>query len=125
MELWKKWKIKQLTYRSLFVCVVHCYSNTTSEEYYRRTIFIPFIYSLIRQLNERFSGKTKSAISGIYLILSLIGNLDQRYLNTTNLTYQVSLAAVRKFKCGKEIGLTRKTFQQCFRELLNVLSRKR
>ena len=103
----------------------HCYSNTTSEEYYRRTIFIPFIYSLIQQLNERFSGKTKSAISGIYLILSLIGNLDQRYLNTTNLTYQVSLAAVRKFKCGKEIGLTRKTFQQCFRELLNVLSRKR
>ena len=94
----------ELTYRSLFVCVVHCYSNTTSEEYYRRTIFIPFIYSLIQQLNERFSGKTKSARSGIYLILSLIGNLDQRYLNATNLTYQVSLAAVRKLNVERKLG---------------------
>ena len=44
---------------------MHCYANTTPEEYYRRTIFIPFMDSLIQQLNERFSGKTKSAMSGI------------------------------------------------------------
>ena len=50
---------------SLFVCIVHCYSIITSEEYYRRTIFIPFIDSLIQQLNEKFSRKTISAMKGI------------------------------------------------------------
>ena len=50
---------------SLFVCIVHCHSIITSEEYYRRTIFIPFIDSLIQQLNEKFSRKTISAMKGI------------------------------------------------------------
>ena len=49
---------------------------TTPEEYYRRKIFIPFIDSLIQQLNERFSGKTKSAMSGMYLIPSVVEKLS-------------------------------------------------
>ena len=47
------------------------------EEYYRRTIFIPLMDSWIQQLNKRFSGKTKNAMSGMYLILSLIENLPE------------------------------------------------
>ena len=50
---------------------------TTPEEYYCRTIFIPFIDSLIQQLNERFSGKTKSAMSGMYLIPSVVEKLSK------------------------------------------------
>ena len=50
---------------------------TTTEEYYRRTVFIPFIDSLIQQLNERFSGKTKTAMSGMYLIPGVIEKLPK------------------------------------------------
>ena len=47
------------------------------EEYYHRTIFIPLMDSLIQQLNQRYSGKTKNAMSGMYLILSLIEKLPE------------------------------------------------
>ena len=50
---------------------------TTLEEYCRRTIFVPFMDGLIQQLNDRFNGTTKSAMSGIYLIPSLIENFPK------------------------------------------------
>ena len=60
-----------------FCLFLHCLSNITPEECYCRTIFITFIDSLIQQLNERFSGKTKSTMSGIYLIPSLMKKLPE------------------------------------------------
>ena len=50
---------------------------TTLEEYCRRTIFVPFMDGLIQQLNDRFNGTTKSAMSEIYLIPSLIENFPK------------------------------------------------
>ena len=50
---------------------------TRPEEYYRHRIFIPFIDTLIQQLNERFSGETKGAMSGMYVIPSLIEKLPE------------------------------------------------
>ena len=47
------------------------------EQYYRRTGFISLMDSLIQQLNQSFSGKTKNAMSGMYLILSLIEKLPE------------------------------------------------
>ena len=58
------------------------------------------------ETHKRFSGKSKSAVSGIYLIPSLTEKLpNQRYLNTTNLIYQVSPASVRKSSHGNETEL--------------------
>ena len=40
------------------------------EEYYRRSIFLPFLNSLLQQLNDHFQSKTKDVIKAIYLIPS-------------------------------------------------------
>ena len=66
---YEKMKNKTTNVIVSFCLFVHCLSNITPEEHYCRTIFITFMDSLIQQLNERFSGKTKSTMSGIYLIL--------------------------------------------------------
>ena len=101
------------------LCIVN--RIKTPEECYRQTIFIPFVDSLIQQLSERFSGKTKRTMSEIYQIPSLIEKLpESEIFEFTNLIYQVSPASVRKFSCGNKTRLTRKTFQQRFRKLLNT-----
>ena len=41
--------------------------SNTPEEYYRRSIFIPFIDCLINQLKERFTGKNKDGECSLFL----------------------------------------------------------
>ena len=43
---------------------------TSIEEYYRCSIFLLFLNSLLQQLNDRFQGKTNHAIKGMYLVPS-------------------------------------------------------
>ena len=38
---------------------------TSVEEYYRRSIFLPFVNSLLQQLNDSFQGKTKNAMKNL------------------------------------------------------------
>ena len=38
--------------------------HENAEQYYRRTIFIPFLDCLLQQLNDRFQGKTKTCNQG-------------------------------------------------------------
>ena len=47
-----------------------------AEQYYRRTVFISFLDCLVQQLNDRFQGKTKDAIKGMYLIPSNLSDVD-------------------------------------------------
>ena len=44
--------------------------HTSIEEYYRRSVFLPLLDSLLQQLNDRFQGKRKDAIKRMYLITS-------------------------------------------------------
>ena len=44
--------------------------QTSIEEYYRRSVFLPLLDSLLQQLNDRFQGKRKDAIKRMYLITS-------------------------------------------------------
>lgn len=44
--------------------------HTYTEEYYGHSIFRHFLGSLLHQLNDRFQGKTKGAVKGMYLIPS-------------------------------------------------------
>ena len=41
--------------------------HENAEPYYHRTVFIPFLYCLAQQLHDRFQGKTKDAVKGMYL----------------------------------------------------------
>ena len=52
--------------------------HENAEQYYRRTVFIPFLDSLVQQLNDRFQGKTKDAIKGMYLIPSNLSDVDDK-----------------------------------------------
>ena len=36
-----------------------------AEQYYRRTVFIPFLDFFVQQLNDRFQGKTNDTINGM------------------------------------------------------------
>ena len=52
--------------------------HENAEQYYRYTIFISFLDCLVPQLNDRFQGRTKDAIKGMYLILSNLRNVDDK-----------------------------------------------
>ena len=52
--------------------------HENAEQYYRRTVFIPFLGCLVQQLNDRFPGKTKDAIKGMYLIPSNLNGVDDK-----------------------------------------------
>ena len=49
-----------------------------AEQYYHRTLFIPFLDCLVQQLNDRFQGKIKDAIKGMYLIPSNLSDVDDK-----------------------------------------------
>lgn len=49
------------------------------EEYFRRSIFLPFVDCLIAQLKERFSGRASDAIQAMYLIPSLVFKMSTQY----------------------------------------------
>ena len=42
--------------------------HTSIQEYYRHSIFLPFLESLLQQLNDRFQCKTKDVIKSINLM---------------------------------------------------------
>ena len=50
--------------------------HENAEQYYRRTVFIPFLDCLVQQLNDRFQAKTKDTIKVMYLIPSNLSDVD-------------------------------------------------
>ena len=50
--------------------------HENAEQYYRCTVFVPFLDCLVHQLNDRFQRKTKDAIKGMYLIPSNLSDVD-------------------------------------------------
>ena len=48
------------------------------EQYYNRTVFIPFLDCLAQQLNDRFQERTKDAIKAMYLIPSNLSDVDNK-----------------------------------------------
>ena len=47
-------------------------------KYYCRTVFIPFLDCLLQQVNDRFQGRTKDTIKGMYLIPSNLSDVDKK-----------------------------------------------
>ena len=52
--------------------------HENAEQYGHRTVFIPFLDCLVQQPNDRFQGRTKDAIKGMYLIPSNLNDVDHR-----------------------------------------------
>ena len=52
--------------------------HETAEQYYRRIVLIPSLDCLVQQLNDRFQGRIKDAIKGMYLILSNLSDVDDK-----------------------------------------------
>ena len=52
--------------------------HENAEQYYRRTVFIPFLDRLVQQLKDRFQGKTKDAIKGMYLLPSNLSDINDK-----------------------------------------------
>ena len=52
--------------------------HENAEQYYHRTVLIPVLYCLVQQLNDRFQGKTKDAVKGMYLIPSNLSGVDDK-----------------------------------------------
>ena len=52
--------------------------HENAEQYYRRALFILFLDCLVQQLNNRFQGRTKDAIKGMYLIPSNLSDADDK-----------------------------------------------
>ena len=52
------------------------FEHENAEQYYRRTVFILFLDCLVQQLNDRFQGRPKDAINGMYLIPSNLSDVD-------------------------------------------------
>ena len=50
--------------------------HENAEQYYHRTVFIPFLDYLVQQLNDRIQEKTNDAIKGMYLIPSSLSDVD-------------------------------------------------
>ena len=46
------------------------------EEYFRRSIFLPFLDNLISQLEDRFTGRSQDAIKALYLLPKNLGKID-------------------------------------------------
>ena len=47
-------------------------------------LFVPFIDSLLQQLNDRFQGKAKDGIKGMFLIPSNLENIDAEKISIEN-----------------------------------------
>ena len=52
--------------------------HENAEQYYSRTLFITLLDCLVQQRNDRFQGRTKGAIKGMYLILSSLKDVDDK-----------------------------------------------
>ena len=51
--------------------------HSNAEQYYCRTVFIPFLDFLVQQLNDPMQGRSKDAVKSIYLIPSNLNVNDK------------------------------------------------
>ena len=113
-----------------------------AKQCHRRTVFIPFLDCPVQQLNDRFQGRTKDAIKGIYLIPSHLSDADdkvehiKRYYgndlpNKDGLTQKIKLRKQfwKKEKAGKPKTLSatlkhlmQKNIYQMFSNIARILS---
>lgn len=76
------------------------------EEYFRRSIFLPFLDHLISQLEDRFSGRSQDAIKALYLLPKNLGKLEDDTVKKILSCYESDLPSSVDFK--QELALWRR-----------------
>ena len=76
------------------------------EEYFRRSIFLPFLDHLISQLEDRFSGRSQDAIKALYLLPKNLGKLEDDTVEKILSCYESDLPSSVDFK--QELRLWRR-----------------
>ena len=61
------------------------------EEYWRRTVFIPFLDHLIREFEDRFSKLNEDAIKGLQLLPSNVSKLSAEDTHTIRQRFRMDL----------------------------------
>ena len=61
--------------------------HNSPEEYFRRSIFLPFLDGLLQELHDRFQGKSKDWMKAIVLVPSNLQDCDAEAVNTINSFY--------------------------------------
>nr|XP_054760699.1 52 kDa repressor of the inhibitor of the protein kinase-like [Lytechinus pictus] len=61
------------------------------EEYYRRSIFLPFIDHLISQLKDRFVGRSTDAMKALFMLPNNLHKMDEEIENTISTCYEDDL----------------------------------
>ena len=61
--------------------------HNSPEKYFRRSIFLPVLDSLLQELHDRFEGKSNDCIKAIVLVPSNLQGCDAEAVNTINSFY--------------------------------------
>ena len=93
--------------------------HDTPEEYYGRSILIPFVDCLLQQLHDRFQGKTKDSIQGIFLIHSNLENFNAE-VNKIKEAFSSDLPSPNKF--DQEINLWKQFWSSKNSEVTTTIS---
>ena len=70
---------------------------STPEEYWRRTIFVPFLDHLIQEFEERFSQLSEAAVRGLHLLPSNISNISTEDIQTICQRFRADLPSPEFF----------------------------
>ena len=70
----------------------------TVEEYWRRTVFIPYLDHLLTELSSRFSQLAKSALQGMLLLPKQVGKITPNNVDELLSAYEHDLPSAASFK---------------------------
>lgn len=71
---------------------------TTAEEYWRRAVFIPYVDCIISQLNDRFKGRSASALNALHLIPSNNNRITDHHIKEIQQCFQDDMPCPFTFK---------------------------
>ena len=71
---------------------------STPEEYWRRTVFIPFLDHLLQEFNNRFDQLNLDAIKGLYLIPDKLSKLSDDNIDTIYERFKEDLPSPATFR---------------------------
>ena len=77
--------------------------HNSPEEYFKRSIFLPFLDGLLQELHDRLQGKSKDNIKAIVLVPSNLQDCDAEAVNIINSFYLDDMPDLMNF--NQEIQL--------------------
>lgn len=70
----------------------------TVEDYYRKSIFVPFVDNLTTQLRDRFQGRSHAAVKALYLLPNSVKKINQEIEQAIKSCYEDDLPSASAFQ---------------------------